>query len=45
MKYLLNTAEKIAKFKIKNYRDVQFALGAVGILEVYVTIQLCQEPS
>ena len=44
MKSLLNTAEKIDKFKIKNDRDVQFVLGGIdGIPEVYVTIQPCQQ--
>ena len=43
IKSLLNTSEKIVKFKIKNDIDVQFALkGVVGIQEVYVTIKPCQ---
>ena len=46
MKSLLNTSGKIVRFKIKNDRDVQFALGgADGISEVNVTVQPCQQSS
>ena len=39
MKSLLNTASKIARFQIKNDRDVQFMLGeTIGIPKVYVTV-------
>ena len=39
MKSLLNIVEKIARFKIKNDRDVQYAFGrANGIPEVYVIV-------
>ena len=42
MRSLLNASEKIVKFKIKNDRDVQFAIKWVyGIPEVYVTIKPC----
>ena len=40
MKSLLNIARKIARFKIKNDRDVQFVLReVVGISKVYVAVQ------
>ena len=43
---LLNTCGKTVKFKIKNDRDVQFAIEkANGILEVYVTIKPSQQSS
>ena len=43
---MLNTADKIVRFKIKNDRDVQYVLGeVVGILEVYVIVQHSQQPS
>ena len=47
---LLNASGKTVKLKIKNDRDVQFAIEkANGILEVYVTVkpshQLSQQPS
>ena len=39
IKSFLNTIVKIARFKIKNDRDVQYVLGkAVRILKVYVTV-------
>ena len=42
MRFLLNVSEKIVKFKIENYRCVQFAIEKVnGIPEVYVIIKSC----
>ena len=46
MRYLLNAFGKTVKFKIKNYRDIQFAIEkANGILEVYVTVKPSQQSS
>ena len=46
IKSLLNTAGKITRFKIKNNRDAQFALGgADGIPEVYVIVKPYQKSS
>ena len=43
MRSLLNASKKSVKFKIKNDRDVQFAIErANDILEVYVTVKPCQ---
>ena len=40
---LLNTNDKIARFKIKNDRDIQYALGERDkIPKVYVTVQHSQ---
>ena len=40
LRYLLNTNSKMARFKIKNDRDVQYVLGEWdGIPKVYVTVQ------
>ena len=42
----LNTNKKMARFKIKNDRDVQYVLGeGDGIPKVYVIIQQSQQPS
>ena len=42
MRSLLNDSKKTVKFKIKIYRDVQFAIElANGIPEVYVTVKPC----
>ena len=46
MRFLLNASEKTVKFKIKNGRNVQFAIEkANGILKVYVTIKPSQQSS
>ena len=46
MRFLLNASEKIIKYKIKNYRGVQFAIEKTnGIPKVYVTIKFCQQSS
>ena len=46
LRSLLNINDKIARFKIKNDRDVQYVLGERdGIPEVYVTIQHSQQSS
>ena len=46
IKSMLNTNGKIAKFKIKNDKDVQYVLGeVVGILKVYVIVQHSLQPS
>ena len=46
MRYLLNAFGKTIKFKIKNDKNVQFAIEkANGIPEVYVIIKLCQQSS
>ena len=46
MRSLLNTFGKIIKFKIKNDRDVQFAIEKTnGILKVYVTVKSSQQSS
>ena len=46
MRSLLNASKKTIKFKIKNDRDVQFAIKkANGILEVYVTVKTSQQSS
>ena len=43
---LLNACGKTVKLKIKNNRDVQFAIEkANGILEVYVIVKPSQQPS
>ena len=40
LRYLLNTNNKMVRFKIKNDRDVQYVLGqGDGIPKVYVTVQ------
>ena len=42
MRSLLNASKNIVKFKIKNNRDVQFAIEeANDIPKVYVTIKSC----
>ena len=44
MRSLLNAFGNTVKFKIKNDKDVQFAIEkANGILKVYVTIKPCQQ--
>ena len=46
IRFLLNASGKTVKLKIKNYRDLQFAIEkANGILEVYVTVKPFQQPS
>ena len=46
IKSLLNAFGKTVKLKIKNDRDIQFAIEkANGILEVYVTVKSSQQPS
>ena len=46
MRFLLNASKKTVKFKIKNDRDVQFAIEkANAILEVYVTVKPSQQSS
>ena len=46
LRYLLNTNGKMARFKIKNDRDVQYVLGeGDDIPKVYVTVQQSQHPS
>ena len=46
LRSLLNKNDKIARFKIKNDRDVQYVLGEInGILKVYVTVQHSQQSS
>ena len=40
LRSLFNTNDKVARFKIKNDRNIQYVLGEEDrILEVYVTIQ------
>ena len=46
LRSLLNTNSKIARFKIKNDRDLQYVLEEInGILKVYVTVQHSQQSS
>ena len=46
LRSLLNINDKMARFKIKNYRDIQYVLGEGDeILEVYVIVQHSQQPS
>ena len=46
MKSVLNTARKIARFKMKNDRGIQFALwGVDGKSKANVIVQPCQQPS
>ena len=46
IKFLLNASGKTVKLKIKNDRDVQFAIEKTnGILKVYVTVKPSQQPS
>ena len=46
MRSLLNASGKTVKFKIKNGRDVQFAIEkANGILKVYMIVKSSQQSS